>query len=99
MKAAERKAKGLTLARKRHRCQACSEAIEPGELYVCFRWPPWRGEDQGHYGKWAFCRFCDGSGLATYVDEYTYLNDDFLYDLRQRWEAKASGILGHEVEL
>lgn len=99
MSPAERKAKGLTLARKAHRCEACVSPIEPGELYVCFRWPPWRGEDQGHYGKWAFCRFCHGSGLATYQDDYTYLNEYYLHDMRRRWEAKAEEILGHEVEL
>lgn len=99
MTPSERKAKGLTLARKAHLCEACGGAIEAGELYVCFRWTPWQGEDQGHYGKWAFCRFCDDSGLATYADEYTYLNDEFLYDLRRRWEARASEILGVEVEL
>lgn len=95
----ERKAKGLTMARKAYRCESCDSTIEPGELYVCFRWPPWLGEDKGHYGKWTFCRFCHDSGLATYEDSYTYLNDGFLYDLRRRWENRASEILGVEVNL
>ena len=102
MNAAERKAKGLTLARKAHWCEACVSPIEPGELYVCFRWPPWRGEDNTCYGKQVFCRFCHDSGLATFEDEcdhYSYVNDDFLYDLRRHWEAKVEEILGVEVEL
>lgn len=57
MTTAERKAKGLTLARKEHRCELCFQKILPGELYGSYKVGPWNGCDEAQTIR--HCRFCD----------------------------------------
>lgn len=58
MTAAERKAKGLTLARKEHRCDLCFQRIEKGELHGAHRVGPWNGSCE-EAATVRHCRFCD----------------------------------------
>lgn len=58
MKISDRKAKGLTLARKDHRCNLCFQQIEKGDLHGAHRVGPWNGTSE-EAATVRHCRFCD----------------------------------------
>lgn len=89
MTVAERKEKGLTLARKQHQCQACYEPIVPGELYVTMECYPWHGDNDG-FSTVRVCRFCNSQDACWYEDGYLrYVNDqEMLSNCRDQWATR-----------
>lgn len=58
MTRAEANAEGLTIARGRHTCEYCFQAIEPGEAYFCQKqYPGYYDVDELQYFR--ACRWCD----------------------------------------
>lgn len=100
MTAAERKEKGLTLARKAHQCQACCQPIVPGELYVRYRCVPWEGDNDG-FGTIRVCRFCasqDSCWTEGDCPHLKYVSDEHRTYCREHWAVVVSRELNLWVE-